>query len=224
MITDNDKIGELLDYRTQRWFVKDADTIIIANIDGFYKLERIAEPAERKEYKTQKTDEDFLDVKYKYQLGFFRLIYGKWRIEEYIGNCENSEKIANEMTKTIEFHPDFLKVNDESAEGNLYILCNLIQDKEIDAWSGNNLYPGDKNKELKEETADFYTIAKVVTRQDNKEMEKIRKQIPGEGKTIYIKDSNTIVLCAKEGYYLLKRLTYIDGVKESDLINYIKEA
>lgn len=40
IITDNDKINELLDYKTGRWIVRDANTIIIADIDGFYKLER----------------------------------------------------------------------------------------------------------------------------------------------------------------------------------------
>lgn len=46
IITSNDKIEELLNYRTERWFVKDSNTIIIANLDGFYKLERNCESIE----------------------------------------------------------------------------------------------------------------------------------------------------------------------------------
>lgn len=172
---------------------------------------------------SKRTSADYLDEKYKYKLSFFRLVYGEWKIEEYMGDSNNSEKIMNEIGKVIEFNPNFLKIDGEIAEGNLYILCNLIQEKNIDEFIGTYIYVGDKNKELKEKTVDFYTISKVVTRPDNKKMEELKKQIPGGGKTIYIKDSNTLILCSEEGYYLLKRTNYIDGVDEGDLINYLNE-
>lgn len=172
---------------------------------------------------SERASAGYLDEKYKYKLSFFRLVYGEWKIEEYIGDNDNSEKMMNNIGKIIEFNPDFLKIDGEIAEGNLYLLCNPIQEKYIDEFIGTNIDVGDKNKELKEESVDFYTLSKVVTRPDNKKMEELKKQIPGGGKVICIKDSDTLILCSEDGYYLLKRTNYIDGVDEGDLINYFEE-
>ena len=74
---------------------------------------------------------------------------------------------------------------------------------------------------LKEGTADFYTVARVLTRPDNQGMQKIRKKIPGEGYQIYVKDSDTLVIGTGNGYYVLCRTGYIDGVTEEELVDYM---
>ena len=54
-------------------------------------------------------------------------------------------------------------------------------------------------------------------------MEGLRKKIPSEGYNMYIKDCDTMIVDAGEGYYILHRIGYIDGVKEKELIDYMGE-
>ena len=76
---------------------------------------------------------------------------------------------------------------------------------------------------LKAETVDFYTVARVLTRPDAQGMQEIRKKIPGEGYQIYVKNSDTLVIETGNGYYVLCRTGYIDGVTEDELVDYMGE-
>ncbi len=221
-------------FLNERIFVKDSDTIIVATMFGFYKAERagrlengdmleIWEKSLSRRYETM--GDDYLDEKYRYQLRRYRLVYGEWRITDYItdGDMENKEKGMEQIGKTIEFGRDYLKVDGERAEGDVYILCNAVPGEAMAVYMKEQGRHVERENILKTEAADFYTVARVLTRPDNQGMQEIRKKIPGEGYQICVKDSDTLVIGTGNGCYVLCRTGYIDGVTEDELADYMGE-
>ena len=85
-------------------YVKDKNTLIVATIAGFYKIERVSNLSEDEIENvsnniSSKYKQEYLDAStwYKYELGRYRLVYGEWRIERYI----ETERKRNDA-KTIE--------------------------------------------------------------------------------------------------------------------------
>lgn len=172
-----------------------------------------------------KLEEDYLDVKYQYELKLYRLVYGKWRIIGYMEDDGNDVKNVgvDEFSLEIEFNPKYLKVGEKLANGDLYIVCNLIPESQIGKFLGEQVNFEDIKSILKTPTADFYTVSKILTKKNNKKMEELKNQIPGGGKTIYIIDSDTIVMYGNNKFFFLKREGYIDGINEEELVEYMGE-
>lgn len=221
-------------FLNERIFVKDSDTMIVATMFGFYKAERVGrlknddmleiwEKSLNRRYETM--EDDYLDEKYRYQLRRYRLVYGEWCITDYITDrgMENKGKGMEQTGKIIEFGRDYLKVDGERAEGDVYILCNLVPEEAMAVFTEEQEKYVKRKDILKAETVDFYTVARVLTRPDAQGMQEIRKKIPGEGYQIYVKNSDTLVIETGNGYYVLCRTGYIDGVTEDELVDYMGE-
>ncbi len=226
----NKEVEELLPpiICNNRIFIMDTDTIIVATIEGFYQIERVKNSVYFFPYQNKSilnTEGGYLDTKYQYDLKLYRLVYGKWKIVNYMEdeNVSMKNKEADQIATEIEFNPEYLKIGKKQADGELYILCNLVPEDQIENFVGEQLCPENIKRRLKEQTADFYTIAKVLTKQNNEKMEELKQQIPGEGKEIYVIDSDTLVMRGNNGYFLLERIGYIDGVNEEELVEYMGE-
>jgi len=217
-------------------FVKDSNTLIIATMFGFYKAERVGrlkgeemlEINENSISHQQRGErdiraDDYLDERYRYRLYRYRLVYGEWQIGDYIEKSGIGHRRDREeqIGKTIEFGMDFLKVDGERAEGDLYILCNLVPEEAMDVLREAEGKGAEREDLLKPETADFYTVTRVLTRPDNDQMQRLRRKIPGRGYRMYVKDSDTLVIETESGYYVLYRTGYIDGVEEDELWDYM---
>lgn len=156
-----------------------------------------------------------------YELSHYRLVYGEWEIIEYVEIQSGNSEGAKQIGKKIEFNPKFLKVDDRKVEGDVFILCNAIGEDAIGEFLGELFYPNHKEAILKVEKADFYTVAKIMTKPDMRSMNQLREAIPGEGYHIFVKDTDTLILICEEGYYRLNRTGYIDGVEEEELRDYM---
>ena len=218
------------------FFVKDSNTLIIATMCGFYKAERVGrlkgeemlEINENSISHQQRGErdmraDDYLDERYRYWLHRYRLVYGEWKIGDYIekSGIGHKKERTEQIGKTIEFGMDFLKVDGERAEGDLYILCNLVPEEAMDVLREAEGKRVEREELLKPETADFYTVTRVLTRPDNDQMQRLRRKIPGRGYRMYVKDSDTLVIETESGYYVLYRTGYIDGVEEEELGDYM---
>lgn len=218
------------------FFVKDSNTLIIASMFGFYKAERVGrlkgeemlEINENSISHQQRGErdmraDDYLDERYRYWLHRYRLVYGEWKIGDYIekSGIGHKKERTEQIGKTIEFGMDFLKVDGERAEGDLYILCNLVPEEAMDVLREAEGKRVEREELLKPETADFYTVTRVLTRPDNDQMQRLRRKIPGRGYRMYVKDSDTLVIETESGYYVLYRTGYIDGVEEEELGDYM---
>lgn len=208
-------------------FVKNSDTIIIASMFGFFKAERVGileddeilEAEERSIKRQLEQGDDYMDVQYRYQLRRYQVVYGEWRIEDYIAyeDMEQDGEGTGQIGKIIEFSRDYIKVNGEVAKGDVYVLYNLIPENIVEE---TQEICKEKEGGFKEGTVDFYTVAKILTRPDNTAMQELRNKIPGEGYQIYVKNSDTLVMKGRYGYFVLGRIGYIDGVAEEELVDY----